>query len=193
MNKIILLFVLIIAIFSLSCEEAFDQELPPVDPDMEIPEPGPDDVPREESVEEIAEPITNASCSKKADCLPKQQCINQKCSILTELYDTECQSKCNYQQITLSTSDGESYTLNKGQGSYSYAGALEWKIVPVPDYCFMGLPLVPIKLIKKNLGQILGEEIITLREGETSNIITHPTITRVSFTAKLDSVEEVCG
>lgn len=94
--------------------------------------------------------------------------------------------------VKLSTSDGEDYTLKRGEGSYSYAGALEWKTKSLPDYCKGQTPLIALELAKKSLGKVLEKQYITLRVGETSGQISHPTIKRVKFTATIDGIEEIC-
>lgn len=141
--------------------------------------------------EPVAEPEDNY-CTSNADC-PGEQCIEGVCGQVSALYDTECENKCNYGNVLISTSDGESYTLNRGKGSYSYAGAVEWKLVGGPDYCPDENVPIPIKIIKKNAGEVLEEQVIVLHEGETSDVVTHPTIARVSFTATIESIEETCA
>ena len=60
-------------------------------------------------------------------------------------------------------------------------------------YCKGKDPLVAITIIKKTTGKIIGEQVVTLQEKETSGIITHPTIKGISFTMTLDSVNEQCS
>lgn len=138
---------------------------------------------------------TGGECLDSFDCREGLECIDHNCGTIAQLYDTDCEQKCNFNQITVSTSDGEEYTLEPGEGSYSYAGAIEWKVASVPDYC-MGEDIediiVPIQLIKKANSQIVGEEVITLQQGDISEEVTHPTISRVSFKITLESIEENC-
>ncbi len=131
-------------------------------------------------------------CLDRADCGGGIDCIDRRCGTIAELYGTECEEKCHFNQIVVSTSDGEEYTLSPGEGSYSYAGALEWQFVSPPEHCPGSDALVPIRLIKKANSQIVGEEVITLKEGSTSRAITHPTIRKVSFKVTLESIEDNC-
>ena len=134
---------------------------------------------------------TLQSCQASSECNGKQ-CIDNTCQILTDLYQTDCPVKCSFSSITFSTSDGETYTLAEGQGTYTAAGALEWKVASVPDFCNKEGLVVPLLLVKKNYGKVVAEEVVTLKEGQTSKIITHPTIQRVKFTVKADKVETSC-
>ncbi len=147
----------------------------------------------EPAIEEAVITEVNLSCTVTADCEVGKQCIDGECGTIESLYNITCETKCNVKEVIVSTSDGETYTLSRGQGSYTAAGALEWKLVSIPDHCAMEQVPIPIKIIKKNYGRILGEEILTLREGETSDVVTHPAISRIAFTVKLESVNEECS
>ncbi len=153
------------------------------------------EVPIEEPVPdlEVVPMAVNLSCVLTADCEAGQQCIDGECGTIEALYTTDCANTCNFEEVIISTSDGETYTLGKGQGSYTAAGALEWKLLSVPNYCPMEKVVVPMRIIAKNYGRILGEHALTLREGETSQIITHPAIPDIEFTVRLDRVVEECG
>ncbi len=191
MKKLIpLLFLLILSII-VGCANRVQIQAEPV------PEPSVETVSvnttSEPVVEEVIVPEVNLSCAVTADCDAGKQCIDGECGTIEALYSTNCESKCNFEEVVISTSDNESYTLGRGQGSYTAAGALEWKLVAVPDHCAAENILVPIKIIKKNYGRILGEEVLTLHEGETSDVVTHPAISRIAFTVKLDSVKEECS
>src|SRR3989338_5624731 len=137
--------------------------------------------------------VQNTSCKDNADCTGVLQCIDGSCRTVASLYKTDCDQKCNYNTVKIITSDGEPFTLNRGNGDYAYAGAVEWKLLSGPDYCPGSNSLVPIAIIKKTTGKILGEEVITIHKGETSKIITHPTIARVRFTVKVDNYTEICS
>ena len=132
-------------------------------------------------------------CQINADCPEWEECIDGKCGTIEQLYDTNCEEKCNFQQVTVSTSDGQTLTLNRGSGDYTAAGALEWQISVVPDFCKGSVVKVPIKIIKKNYGEIVEEEIITLQKGQSSKLLTHPQISRVQFTVTLDDVVNTCS
>lgn len=145
------------------------------------------------TVAEVEAPIFTA-CTKNANCSAGKVCIDMQCKTLNDVYApvASCLKKCNYNSVKFTTSDGEVYDLKKGEGSYSYAGALEWKVKALPDYCQGQAPKVALLLLKKNAGKILEETYLTLGVGETSQLITHPTIKRVQFTVKVNSIAEVC-
>jgi hypothetical protein len=135
-----------------------------------------------------------STCSVNTDCVEGKQCIGGSCSTVAELYTTEgCDSMCNYNNVKIATNDGESYALSRGQGSYSYAGAISWKVLTGPDYCQGESTVVPIEIEKKNTGEIVSAEVIVLKVGETSAIIKHPDIARVAFAITLDSIDETCS
>ena len=139
--------------------------------------------------------IQKPSCTTNTNCTGGKICIDGSCSALAEVYTpvTNCAKTCNYNSVSFSTSDGESYTLKKGEGAYTYAGALEWKVKALPNYCDTQEPKVALLLLKKNAGKIVEETYITLGLLETSDVITHPTIKRVKFTATVKAIEEVCS
>src|SRR3989338_1484554 len=110
-----------------------------------------------------AAPITNVSCTDNNDCTGKL-CIDSRCQSIQELYRTDCPAKCHVEEATISTSDGETYTLKPGQGSYSYAGAIEWKVHALPDYCADSSVPVLIDILKKNTGKVLSTEVISLQQ-----------------------------
>ena len=145
----------------------------------------------------VEEPLPEATelvgCEYNSDCEQGLLCINKECQTLASLYKTDCDNKCGVASVKVTTSDGEEYDLSLGQGSYSYAGALEWRLMKTPDYCAGEDPLVAVNIIKKTTGKVVGEQVITLHKGETSEVITHPTIKKVSFTATLTDVSEKCS
>ena len=91
------------------------------------------------------------------------------------------------------TSDEDTFTLNRGQGDYTAAGAIEWILASGPDYCPGGEIIVPVKIKKKNMGKIINEEYITVSVGEISPVITHPDIKSIKFTFAIAGVKEECG
>ena len=131
------------------------------------------------------------SCEASSECDGKL-CIDNTCKTLAEFYTTDCSLKCSFSAIAFSTSDGENYTLAEGQGTYTAAGALEWKVMSIPDFCLTEKVVVPLLLIKKNYGKVVAEEIVTLQEGQSSKVLTHPAIKSVKFTVKADKVETSC-
>ena len=148
-----------------------------------------------EEIEEEIEILEDTSCLDNSECETGLLCINKECQKLTKLYDTEssCDMRCNFDSIVLSTSDGDKLTLSRGQGSYTAAGALEWKLVSSADYCMQDETLVAVKLLKKNYGKIISEEVVTLTVGETSDTITHPQIASIGFTLTVESINEQCS
>ena len=106
---------------------------------------------------------------------------------------TDCTKKCNYQKIKISTSDGDNYVFSRGQGSYTAASAIEWTISSGPDYCQGEEIIIPIKILKRNYGKILADEVMVLKVGETSKTITHSMMPEIAFTLRVESVEETCN
>lgn len=194
MKKIMIVFLLLTLIFLFSCSPSIptQPELrvePSIEPETQVEAPA-----AEPSAEESAPAApANISCTLTADCEAWKQCINGQCGTIEAFYSTDCASKCNLEEVIVSTSDGETYTLGKGQGSYTAAGALEWKLLKVPDYCATELTIVPVRIIAKNYGRIVGEYALTLHEGETSKKITHPAIPSIEFTVTVDEVKESCS
>jgi len=147
--------------------------------------------PVEEMPAEVAPVIE--TCRVNADCTDNKKCIEGTCGMIADLYVTDCEKKCTLKSLELTTSDGESYTLVKGQGGYTAAGAVEWKIVSFADYCPSEDLVIPINIYKKNYGKVVSEQVITLKEGETSPVITHPTVTNLAFTLKVNELKESCS
>src|SRR3989344_4001419 len=133
-------------------------------------------------------------CNDNRECKVGLYCIANKCNTLNSLYTGEgdCSKLCSYYAVKVITSDGESYDLKPKQGSYTGAGALEWKILEMPQYCKWEKAVVPINIIKKQTGKILSEEVITLHEGESSELLTHPTVSKLAFRLTVDRVFESC-
>lgn len=150
----------------------------------------------EEVIEEIKDKEESVSCSTNDDCEWNEYCIDGTCGKTSDIYDTEgdCEEKCNFNDVIITTSDDDEMTLSRGKGSYTAAGAIEWKLLSSADYCPDDEDtVVAIKLIYKNMGTILSEEIITIEVGETSRKITHPVMNSISFTLKVKSINEQCS
>jgi len=139
------------------------------------------------------EETVNISCSNNDQCEWNQKCINSQCGKLSELYETDCDDKCNFNTVIVETSDQETYTLNRGQGSYTLAGALAWNLLSGPDYCPGDTVIIPVELIMKNFGKVVGKQVVTVNLNEDSAVITHPNITDISFTLKVTDVNESCS
>ncbi len=144
-----------------------------------------------ESVTSIV--VENTSCRINGDCPQGKLCIDGNCQTISSLYTTDCENKCSFSNLTFTTSDGESYTLKEGQGTYTAAGALEWKVSSVPDFCPEEDLVVPLYLYKKNFGKTVEEEVITLKQGQTSNAITHPSMPALKFTVTLQQIKTICS
>ena len=124
-----------------------------------------------------------------------ESCIDSRCSVLTSQYQgsEKCDKRCNFYSLIVSTSDGESYTVRPRRGSYSCAGALEWKIVGgMPDHCIGEKALVPIRIVMKEPQRIISENIVILQKGESSTV-THPTIPSCTLALTVDEVYELCS
>jgi hypothetical protein len=133
-------------------------------------------------------------CEVNADCEWGTFCIDTKCQKIDDLYVTEgCESKCNFNSVVIETSDKQTFTLNRGQGDYTAAGAVEWTLASGPDYCKGDDILVPVKIKKKNMGKVISEEYTVVNVGETSKVIKHPTIKSLAFTFNVKSVNEECS
>ncbi len=194
MKKTIIVLSLLVSIFIFSCSPSIPTQPtvvvePSAEPEVRVEAPAAEP-PAEESAP--AAPA-NISCTLTADCEDGKQCINGQCGTIESMYNTNCASKCNFEEVVVSTSDGETYTLGKGQGSYTAAGAIEWKLLSVPNYCPMENVIVPIRFIAKNYGRIVGEYALTLHEGETSEQIIHPAIPSIEFTVTVEQVKENCS
>ena len=145
-----------------------------------------------EEVEIVEEDIT---CSVSDDCAWNEYCIEGVCGQTSKIYNTDgdCDSKCNFNNVQITTSDGDEMTLSRGQGSYTAAGAVEWKLLSSADYC-RGEDSTPVavELIKKNYGKIIEKEVVVLEVGEESESITHPDIDHIDFTLEVTSIDETC-
>ncbi|MEK6950399.1 MAG: hypothetical protein AABX13_01610 [Nanoarchaeota archaeon] len=139
-------------------------------------------------------PLASGECTVNADCAEGTLCIDGSCATIASLYNTAaaCAQKCTVETVDVTTSDGEKYTLARTQGSYTAAGALEWKVGAIPLYCPGEKKLIPFHFFKKTTGKVISEEVVTVEEGQTSPVITHPTVSRVKFTVTVNKVKEVC-
>jgi outer membrane murein-binding lipoprotein Lpp len=139
---------------------------------------------------------TGGACTDNLQCATGQKCIDGNCGSLSNLYrgSVYCEKMCNYHSVALTTSDGEIYRgVKPKQGSYTAAGALEWAVVGLQDHCDGEAAIVPITIIKKRTGEILSEEIITLRKGESSKVLTHPYSPNIAFSLRVDQISELCS
>ncbi|MEK6863292.1 MAG: hypothetical protein AABW53_01200 [Nanoarchaeota archaeon] len=138
--------------------------------------------------------VTGGVCKDNNQCPAGEYCVEGSCHTLASLYkgDGDCTKLCSYYAVKMLTSDGETYSIKPKRGSYTAAGALEWKLLEMPQHCKGEAPIVPINIILKKPGEIISERIITLTEGETSEILNHPDLTEVEFTLTADTIYETC-
>ena len=142
-------------------------------------------------VPEESEVRAPQSCTTDSDC-DEGKCIDLVCGQLEGLYENTCEATCRIKGITVTTSDGQNLELVAGKGSYTAAGALQWKIESVPKHCEGQEARVPIEVTKYNYGQKISQEYITLAKGETSRVLDHPTISSVAFTLRVDDLTDEC-
>ncbi len=199
MNKIILFSIAILSVFLFACNRSEIQTLSASPPETPAAPPitivaTPIDATINETVIEnvTLEPVL-AACTNNKECQTGEYCVNQECKTIASLYKTNCKSKCTFANVTITTSDGKTVKLAPGKGSYTAAGALEWDILRPPQYCTGETLLVPIKIYKRNYGTELGNEVITIKLGETSDVITHPMDKNIRFTLRIDDIQEICA
>ena len=150
----------------------------------------------DEEIEPVAEPVEEDECTVNSDCGDYKLCLEGVCGTINDVYDTHstCDSMCNFNNVLVKTSDGDEFTLSRGQGSYTGAGSIEWKLLSSAEYCLgEGATPVAIELTMKNYGEVVQEEVIILNLGEESKVITHPQIERIQFTLVVESYDETCS
>ena len=191
MKLLSIIFVLTLALFILGCNLRPDATPPPPEPvpvPIEVPV---NDVP---PVENTSLTVPSNTCTFNSNCTQGSYCVEGMCTTISSLYQTaDCAQKCNFKDVVIETSDEETYTVARGQGDYTAAGALQWLVMSGPSYC-KGTPVtVPINILKKNYDTIYADEVIKLKLGETSKVITHPLVKRVAFTLKVKDFKETCS
>ncbi len=139
--------------------------------------------------------FSTGNCADNLECGSGKLCINGVCGTFQDLYHGSeiCDKQCNYYALRVLTSDGETYNVRPKRGSYTAAGALEWKIMEAPSHCNGEPTVIPVSIIKKAPGKILSEEVITLHKGEASAIIVHPFLPDFTFSLKIEEVNELCS
>lgn len=188
-KSVLISLLLLLALFLIACEEQLaPQPIPPPTFEEEVvPSEEPEEAPlivRSEPTEEKV-----VACSTTSDCSAGDQCIDGSCGTVAELYRTDCAQTCSVRQVDITTSDGATYQFPPGKGSYTAAGGLEWKVESIPAHCPEEKELVPFRISKYTYGKLVSDEVITVREGTTSKVLTHPTITTLKFTLKVTGVE----
>lgn len=193
-KKLFFIMLLCMSLFLIGCnEEIIVQEIPEVE---QVIEEIVQEVEAEPVIEEIVEVEVETGCTTKTECAWNEHCIEGECAQLTTIYDTEsvCDSKCNFNQVQITTSDGDEFELARGKGDYTLAGAIEWQLMSGADYCLGDdSTTVAIKLKKKNYGEIIEEQVILVNQGEISQIISHPIMTTAAFTLTVNSINEECS
>jgi len=134
-----------------------------------------------------------SACQSDDECAQGEYCIDDHCGKLTDLYIQDCEVKCNFASAEITTSDGQVFTVKQGLGSYTLAGALEWKLLRISDYCKSADFVIPIKLLFKDKGKIINEVVTLTRIGEQSKVLKHPTIPSSAFTLTVSSIAEECS
>ena len=139
-------------------------------------------------------PVRGGSCTSNSDCIGGENvCVDNKCGKLDAIYETQqCTKRCTLQSALITTSDGEEFSVGHAGGSYTAAEALFWTVEGGISHCPTQETRVPILIVKKNYGQNIGEEFITLKKGESSRTIYHPKIPSVAFTLKVNDVVTAC-
>lgn len=128
-----------------------------------------------------------AICTDHLDCTTGKRCIDNKCQVLKELYTTADGCICNFNFVSIKTSDGETHYTGPNQGSYTGAGALAWTVLPAPvSYC-PGKALIPIEIEELKDGTLQRKRIITLKKYEKSKEIKHQQLP-VSLTLEVDNI-----
>lgn len=195
MKTILMVFLVLVGLFLVSCGSSSDQSSiseNPLEENSDTNLPAETETPNPEIIETASKP--KIKCTHTANCSIGEYCLNGNCGKLIDEYQTkDCQKKCKVSSVKIDTSDGETYDLALGQGSYTAASALEWKTLSAQEFCTEDDAIVFIKITKRNYANILGDEVITLKDGEASKVITHPLMPKIKFTLTLKSLEKVCS
>jgi hypothetical protein len=205
-KKILILIILLISMLLISCNQIRnddsslqwgnsekENEISDLEPETNQETEEKEEV--EVSVElEKIEPKEKLVCTHNSNCTSEKMCIESQCQVLEELYLTEnCLKKCKVSKVKITTSEGVSYELPPGKGDYSAAGALDWTIVSVPEYCQGEEIVVPIKVLKRNYELVYSDEVVMIKEGEKSKVIKHPLMPSIAFVLEITEVVENCS
>src|SRR3989338_5446650 len=157
------------------------------------------DVVAPSGAEQEVSPDSDAECTSTADCPEGTVCVdsvcgviekaetvlceqNSDCGSLEEMYLPQtCDAACKVTRVLVKTSGGESYDYVPGKGSYTAAGALEWRLVRGPNHC-AGEAKVPVQIVLRQYGNIISERYITLEKETESKKLTHPGVSTLAFT-----------
>jgi hypothetical protein len=132
------------------------------------------------------------SCTMNSECSDGNVCIDNICGKLADLYSNEdCDAMCRITEVHVVTNRGDSYNFPPGKGSYTGAGALEWRLQSGPNHCAIQDPRVPIIITKRNYGDVISEAYVTLAEGETTSVLDHPSVP-LEFTLSANKITTTC-
>lgn len=193
MKRLVMWCLILFSVVLLACqplEKAPEQTVVPEPVLVQEETALPEDVPAGFPPPEVS---ASSSCSNTSQCVGGQLCINSRCGQVADYYQTDCPQKCTMKEIEIETSDGQTFTIPPGQGSYTAAGALSWTTQRLPPYCPTETVTVPFVITKKSYSTVYGEEMVAVQEGETSAVITHPVIPRIAFTLTVKNVVEECS
>lgn len=157
----------------------------------------------------------NEACYDDNQCSGSRTCINGQCKFVADLYTTMgCSEMCTILRVKLSTSHPlysggpvvQNYTLRMGLGSYTGGGALDWTILPMPDFCkpanaarisqqsntWRATIPVPFAIREISNRQILRNSVTTISPGQ-SRAIPHETLDLYGFTIGVNDIHMTCG
>jgi len=188
----------LLSLFLVSCDNlekpSLEDSLDNPSGSLDIVEPLLADDTNEQNTEQI---IDNSAqligCQADSECAPGEYCIDNHCGKISDLYPQDCDSKCNFASAEITTSDGQDFTIKQGLGSYTLAGALEWKLLSIPDYCKNDNFVIPVKLLFKDKGKIINEVVTLTKIGEQSKVLKHPNLPNSAFTLTVKSIAEECS
>jgi hypothetical protein len=137
----------------------------------------------------VAKLGSGAACFDNQQCINDEYCIEGACQTLNSLYTStgDCSKKCDVYAAKIVTSDSEIYNVAPNKGSYTAAGALEWKLLPTPQHCKGEEPVLAINIIRKDL-TVINENVIALKQNEMSDILDP----EIAFTISVERIFQSC-
>ena len=99
--------------------------------------------------------ISAEVCDNHNQCVEGELCIDKNCGTfqtegLSNQIDCVEQS-CNFNNVEISTSDGNTITLAPKKSSYAATGAIAWTIMELSNYCSGNEVRIPIEIEKKGM------------------------------------------
>ncbi len=174
-KKLLIVCFLIAIVVLVGCKKKVKEEVKVEQPNVEG---------NKTAMQGAAKETEAKACKDNSECAEGQLCINKKCGTLAGLY--ACENKCKPTSVIVQTSDGQTLELKPGKGSYTGAGALEF-FVEGSEYCKDAV-VVPFKITRNYYGKMISQEYITVAEGNTSGVLTHPNIEKMQFKLTVKSV-----